>query len=199
MIKTFLWNIKAKLYFYLRNRFPFRYILQHENKSLKQLLSQVPDSQLKFVVDLGVGTGNALSIINCEKIRIGVDFSLSMLHLAKKDISALFVNCDVLFLSLKNEIADLVLAIGLSEYIPQLEIIFQEMKRISKPNAFAIVTYAPKNIWTWLRWFLGHKIYPRKFDDILRIIQSYGFEVVAREKSMMQRQLLIIKSKYLNG
>lgn len=190
MNNKILWNLKANLYRNFRNKFPFRYFLQQENKSLLSLLNKVP-SNFQTVIDLGTGEGNSLQFIGGHVIKLGVDSSFSMLINARKNVTAELVNNDLLHLSLKDQIADLVLIIGVLEYFCDLNPLFREIHRITKADAHIIISYSPNNLWTFLRLFLGYKIYPLKFEKIINIIERNGFQFITINKLLMQHQILI--------
>jgi len=193
MNKLHLWDLKAKLYRKFRKRFVFGYILERENKSLTSLLNKIP-AKIETVLDLGTGDGNALQLVTTAAQKIGVDSSLIMLFNARKNVNALFINSDLLHLSVKSRIADIVLAIGVFEYFSKLGPVLCEIYRITKDNAHIIISYSPNNVWTFLRQFSGHRIYPMKFDNIIKIIEQNDFQFIAFQKGMMQHQILIKKS-----
>ena len=192
MNKSKLWNLKAKFYQGFRNRFPFRYILQQENNSLLALLDKIPQI-FDSVIDLGTGEGNALQLISNHTRKIGVDFSLAMLLNAQERIHADFINCELSHLPLKNKIADLVLIIGVLEYLSEFHSLFKEINRISKANAYVIISYSPNNIWTFLRQFLGHKIYALTYEKMVKLIEINGFAYNTHHRTLMQCQMLIKK------
>ena len=192
MNKLLLWDLKAELYRKFRKRFVFGYILERENKSLISLLNKVP-SKIETVLDLGTGDGNALQLVSTAKQKIGVDSSLKMLFNARKNVNAEFLNSDLVHLSVKNQIADIVLAIGVLEYFSKLDPILCEIYRITRDNAHIIISYSPNNVWTFLRQFSGHRIYPMKLDNIIKVIERNNFQFIAVNKGMMQHQILIKK------
>ena len=192
MKKSIIWNFKAKLYQQFRNQFPFGYFLQQENKSLAALLTKIPP-KFKIVLDLGTGEGNALQFVANHVTKIGVDSSLSMLVNAHRKINAAFINCDLLHLSLKNNIADIVLIIGVLEYFSNLDPIFHEINRVTTKDSYVIISYSPPNIWTFLRQFIGHRIYSIKLKKMIEIIEKNGFEIIKPNKGIMQHQILIKK------
>lgn len=192
MNESTIWNLKAKLYKLFRNQLPFNYFLRQENKSLLSLIELVPQT-FPTVLDLGTGEGNALDIISSSVIKFGVDFNLSMLINARNRVNANLINSELLHLSIKNEIADLVLIIGVLEYFSDINPVFREIRRISKTNTHVIISYSPNNIWTFLRQFLGNKIYPLKSDKIVSIIERNGFQFIEQHRLLMQHQMLIKK------
>lgn len=201
MSEWILWNLKARLYRIFRHRFPFGFILQRENESFVSLLNKIPQDH-KIVLDLGTGEGNALQFIDGCAFKVGVDSSLSMLSNAQQNLKADFVKCDIFQLPFKNEIADLVLVIGVLEYFSEFNLILHEIYRVTKRDAYVIVSFSPNNFWTLLRQFSGHKIYPTNFNNFLRTITKNNFNVIEHRKLMMQHQLLIkkiIKKKGLSS
>jgi len=187
-----LWNVKAKLYQRFRNRCFFGYILRKENRALGSLLMTIP-VEYEVVFDLGTGTGNALSLIDVDTIRVGVDKNFLMLHEADRLIDAHFVNCDIEHLSFKSHSADLILTIGVLEYFSRLDSIFREIYRVAQTTAVIIISYAPFNVWSLLRFLLGHRIYPKTKKQITKIINRNGFCTIQTKRLIMQHQILLKK------
>jgi ubiquinone/menaquinone biosynthesis C-methylase UbiE len=192
MSRKILWNLKAKLYQKFRSIFPFGYILRQENESLLSLIKVTP-ANIQTALDLGTGEGNVLKLITSPVKKIGIDSNFNMLVNARRNIKAEFINGDVVFLSLKNKIADLVLIIGVLEYFPELEPVFNEIYRITTKNAHVIISYSPNNVWTFLRQFSGHRIFPNKLKKMKKIVQKSGFQFVTHKRLIMQHQILIKK------
>ena len=188
-----LWNLKAKLYRYLRSRFPFNLVLKGENKRLELILRSI-DITGKKVIDLGTGTGNVLQFLASTDVQFGIDSTFSMLKLAKQlHTRANLIQADVLKLPIKNNSVELAVAVGLSEYLKDIKSLIMEVYHILKLNGFLVITFSPSGIWTRLRLILGHPIYPRTFEELITIAKQERFQFVKNSYSLMQGQVLFKK------
>lgn len=193
MLKLAVWNIKAKLYHSFRQRFPFRFFLDQEQKSLIFLINKI-SIPVKVVVDLGTGEGEALKVLPESSIhKCGIDICFPMLINASKQVDGDFLNSNVTSLALKSGVADLVMAIGLLEYFTDFNLIFSEISRILKPSAYAIISYTPKNFFSFLRMFLGLKIHTSNINVIKKLTLKNNLSCIEHCRSMMQYQVLIRK------
>ena len=188
-----LWNLKAKLYKCLRLKFPFNFVLKGENKKLELILRSI-DTAGKKVIDLGTGTGNVLQFFDNTDVLIGVDSTFSMLKLSREAYpKAKFIQADALKLPIKMNSVDLVIAVGLSEYLKEIKSLLMEVNDILRLNGFFLITFSPFGIWTRLRLLLGHKIYPRTSEDLITIAKNNRFQVIKNHYSFMQGQVLFKK------
>lgn len=188
-----LWSLKAKFYRSLRANFPFNIILKGENKKLELILDSIRIKNKK-VVDLGTGTGNVLQYLVSSNLVFGIDLTFSMLKTAKQFYpGANLIQANVLELSIKKKSVELVTAIGLSEYLRDIESLFKETNRILKFNGFLVLTFSPRGICTWLRLLFGHPIYSRTLADLITIAKNERFQLVQNSHSLMQGQVLFQK------
>jgi ubiquinone/menaquinone biosynthesis C-methylase UbiE len=174
--------------------FPFGFFFRRENNALASLIKRVPMDR-GIVTDLGTGLGNALSFIQSDFTRIGIDLNLNMLKFAKRRNEGYYIQSDVLTTAIKNESADIVLMCGVWEYIKDHYALLSEIKRIMKRNSYAVITYSPPRFLTRLRIFFGLKIYPITEEHIREYLLENGFEIMALSRCMLQHQLLIKKSE----
>lgn len=188
------WALTARCYERFRAFFPFNLILKAENRQLQALLESI-ELAGKIVIDLGTGTGNALQLCKPDALAIGIDANLTMLQFARMHRpNSFFIQAEVSSLPIKSGLANLILVVGLSEYLYDLDALFKEIARISSNKGWCIFTYSPKTVMTHLRTLLGHKIYPRRLDDIVRIALLWKFEIKKQGRSWMQRQILLQKT-----
>jgi len=188
-----IWNLKAKLYRCLRSKLPFNLVLKTENKKLELILHSIVIAGKK-VIDLGTGTGNVFQFLVSTDIQIGIDSTFSMLKLAKESYpEANFIQADALKLPLKNDSVELVTAVGLSEYLKDVQPLFTEINHILRSNGYLIITFSPFGMWTRLRLLLGHNIYPRTFEQLITIAKNSQFQFVKNSYSFMQGQVLFKK------
>lgn len=94
----------------------------------------------KIVLDLGCGTGTFIGLIsdNTESA-LGIDISKNMLYYGKNKYRHIqFTLADVLHLPIKKESIDVIVSVGLLEYV-DAESVFQEIKRSLKPRGICII------------------------------------------------------------
>jgi ubiquinone/menaquinone biosynthesis C-methylase UbiE len=189
-----IWSLKAKFYRTLRTNFPFNFILKKENKKLESILGSIGISNKK-TLDLGTGTGNVLQYLVDSKLTIGIDFTFSMLQSMRQYYPETnLLQANAIALPIKHGSLELVTAVGLSEYLKNVEPLFKETCQVLKKNGFLLLTFSPRGIWSRLRLLLGHKIYPRTFADLDAIAKSEGFQIIKNSNSIMQSQVLFQKT-----
>ena len=189
-----IWSLKAKFYRTLRTNFPFNFILKKENKKLESILGLIGISNKK-TVDLGTGTGNVLQYLVDSKLTIGIDFTFSMLQSMRQYYPETnLLQANAIALPIKHGSLELVTAVGLSEYLKNVEPLFKETCQVLKKNGFLLLTFSPCGIWSRLRLLLGHKIYLRTFADLDAIAKSEGFQIIKNSHSLMQAQVLFQKN-----
>jgi len=192
-MNDFLWKVKAKLYRLMRSCFPFNLVVKSENKRLEWILQSVEITGKK-VVDLGTGTGNVLQFLTHANPVLAIDITFTMLQAARQLYpNSKFIQADALNLPLKTNAVDVIIAIGLSEYVSNIDSLFKEISRLLKIGSFLILTFSPGGIWSRVRLLLGHSIYPRTLDDLLKVASEEQFQLVKNSRSMMQGQVLFQK------
>lgn len=188
-----LWNIKAKLYRYFRQKSIFGRILQRENANLYQLLDLIPQNPEK-IIDLGCGDGNVLHILknHFPKAQItGLDFNYSMLKNIDKEKNIHPLLGDVIMPPLKRNAFDICTAVGLTEYLQDYNLLFTNLNYILKNGAYVIITFAPTNILTSLRRIHQIKIYPFDEKKFKQTANKMGFIIIDKKNSIMQIQYLM--------
>ncbi len=191
------WNLLAPIYKMLRHNPISRYFIIKENRAIESLLVNLAAYEIKTVCDLGVGRRHCLYFIP-EKIphRFAIDKSMSMIQHTSYDFpETKFLQADVLHLPLKNSSFDLIFCIGLMEYIPEVESLIAQLNPILKNKGHLLISYSPKNALTYLRFFRGHRIYPRKSYEIEKCFSKYHFEISGLKTTPLQHQYLLKKKE----
>jgi ubiquinone/menaquinone biosynthesis C-methylase UbiE len=192
-MNNFFWDVKEKLYRIFRYRFPFHFIIQQENDNIERLLNSI-ETDGKKIVDLGTGNGNALKFFKHAIGSLGVDITFSMLRRARQlHPDVLMIQADAISLPLQNRSVDIASAIGLSEYIKDIELFLVEVHRVLKNNGNFLVTFSPPGIITKIRSLFGNRVYPRKLEHIVEVTKRMPFQVIRTEHSFMQWQVLLKK------
>ena len=189
------WNLLAPIYEKLRRNPISGYFLRQENRAIEALFENLLSYDIKTAGDLGVGRGHSLFLLpETIPLRIALDKSLTMIQLTRKDSpDTQFINANVLNIPVKNATFDLIFCIGVVEYISDLESLFTQLNGILKNEGHLLLSYSPKNIFTSFRFFRGHWIYPREWQEIEKYIQKYQFELSDLKITPLQHQCLLKK------
>lgn len=188
-----VWNRVAWVYHGMRQNPISAKILSEENAAAKQLLATLDFSTIQRALDVGTGIGNALGFIVGFVAQItAVDSSSEMLQAAKIQFPTVhFVHADALNLPFKTASFELVLCVGVSEYVPNVSSLLKELHRMLAPSGVLLFTSATKSPLNWLRYALGHWLFLR--DALGREVQEVGFEIITTSQTMLQRQYLLRK------
>ncbi|MFQ6114064.1 MAG: class I SAM-dependent methyltransferase, partial [bacterium] len=173
-----------------RRLFPFNLILAKEIENLKELISKIHLNDQK-ILDVGTGTGSVLYLFPTTSSVFAADSSFRMIHQARQKHSARFVVAESSMLPFKSYSFHLTTAIGLFEYHKNRLGFLNELKRITDPNGFIIVTYSQIGLLNYLRISLGHKIYLITYKKFISLLAPCGLTVKLFKKSLLQRQVLI--------
>lgn len=186
-----IWNLKAAIY-RLRNKGLFGKILKKENESVVNLLSQYSFEQ-QYVVDIGSGLGNALQLANNPGLSISIDSSFNMLKRQQQvHNDSICVNARVEKLPIQTASVDFVFVIGLMEYLSDRKQAINEIARILKQDGHGIITFSPRNIFTYLRWLMGSPLNPTSNRENQNLIET-NFNIIDHCKTFMQEQYFIQK------
>jgi ubiquinone/menaquinone biosynthesis C-methylase UbiE len=190
-----VWNYIAPLYRTLRSNPIAGYFLKTEMQAAHSLLQQLDFSVIQSICDLGVGRGHSLDLINSEPASIiALDKSLSMARYTKKHYSETqFMVGDALYLPFKESSMDLIICIGLAEYIHELGLLLRQIRTALISQRFLLFSYSPKSILNSLRVLRGHKLYTRNFTEIQTHLRNCHFKILDNKMTPMQQQYLLQK------
>ncbi len=181
-----LWRWKAPLYSFARRLPPAKQLLAAEKKNLLQLLQQFPPSR-GCHLDLGSGTGDSLQILPFEEKRIAVDAEWAML---RRNPSSRRVAARTEALPFSDESSIFISAIGLLEYIEEIDLFFSEVRRVLLPGGIFLFTSSQPNMANRLRWLWGEKLYFQSEQQIGKILQTHGWRILGHRCSLLQEQWL---------
>jgi ubiquinone/menaquinone biosynthesis C-methylase UbiE len=190
-----IWRFQAIFYHGFRRNPVSSRLLKTENEMITLLLECLPVQSLGTVLDLGCGSGNSLSLLPFRAGTIAaLDYSLAMLRYAKRFFPHIyFLNANTCSLPVKENRVDLIICIGLLEYIRDITAFFDEIYSVLKPRMYAIITVSPPSWGTNLRRLLGHRIYARDDKMMRNIFKRHSFIILKQEKTWLQQQFLIQK------
>jgi SAM-dependent methyltransferase len=184
-----LWWIKSKLYNILRPGF----ILKDENEALFSMLQQVIGDSVKKVLDIGTGTGNSYRLLNRFSVyKVGLDTSLAMLYQNSEKRG--LVNGDILTVPFREGTFNLVVCIGVSEYLPDLCTLLKAIKSLLTERGYLVISISPNTVLNLLRSLSGHRLYLRDDKQMKLAAADQRFEFIKKDKTRMQHQYLLQKN-----
>ncbi len=189
-----IWALKSGFYQIARKNPLSYFFLTNERKGLKKLISELDISNHSAILDLGVGRGNSLSLLPRSEQIISIDNCFDMVFRTRQENpDLLFIQADACALPFADNYFDLISCVGLSEYIQDINNLLNDINRVLARKKSVIFTISPKNPLTFLRFLLGHKLYPYSDREICNLFESHNFIVVDKVKTMLQFQYLITK------
>ena len=115
-----------------------------QDKKHQKIIKTLNNREFERFVDVGCGTGRLLEILSSKSgVSIGIDLSRQMLIKAKQrtnDSSAQFVRAEASHLPLRDQVADGVVSVSVSEDGQLFARQFQELSRIATKGAALSMT-----------------------------------------------------------
>lgn len=191
-----IWKIQSSFYEALRKNPLSTKILTKENQTIQSLLAELSFTTISKVLDIGTGRGNILNLIPIKEVFcVGLDFIYSMVHKCKSDFPEVhFVNADGKSFPFHDTIFDLVLCVGVSEYVHEIDKLIRSINGILKLNGHCIFTISPPRFITYFRYMTGHRLYPQHPDNFERLLVEEGFLKLNCTVTPFQIQYLLRKS-----
>lgn len=170
-------------------------ILQKEILAIKSLLSEISDDLLDIIGDIGTGRGHSLELIPAQAgLKMAIDNCTEMIiHTRARYPDIFFSKADALQLPIKNATFDLILCIGLLEYIGDTEQLLNQLNSALKTGRYLIITQSPRHIFNYFRYLTGHKIYTRSTAYLEECFNLSGFEIIGSRATLIQQQYLLQK------
>jgi ubiquinone/menaquinone biosynthesis C-methylase UbiE len=117
---------------------------EEQSKKHAKVVKLLGDKTYSVVVDVGCGTGSFLEAFALRsKIVLGVDVSIQMLTIAKKkapDSTIELVRASASYLPLRDQVADGIVSVSVTQSGPMLEEHSDELLRIAKEHAPLVMT-----------------------------------------------------------
>lgn len=189
------WKILAPFYPWMRNNPVSSSFLKPERAAANSLLSLISETHLEAVADLGSGSGHSLGLLHERAgIRIAVDTCAEMIAFCRPRFqNIIYLQADGCYLPLKADSLDLVLCIGLLEYIADARALFTELFRILKTGGWLMFTNSPPGRLNSLRRLYSPRLYLRHPGEIEKLISSKTFNLINKSKTRLQMQYLLQK------
>lgn len=190
-----MWKLKSTFYYFFRHNLFFIGFLRQEDRAIQLLLESAQHISIKRALDIGTGRGHCLFFVPQTVDTIyAIDTCIEMIKKAKLGWPHVqFVNADVIYTPLRHCVFDLIFCVGISEYISDIRPVLQNIHNLLNFDGFCIFTMSPNNIFTWLRFLLGHRLFPKSESYIERLLTSLQFKIVKKTKTLLQMQYLIQK------
>ncbi len=188
-----LWDAKAGVYDRLRRLPLSRTIYDREMQNLAALL---PERTFERHIDIGTGTGSSLVIFSRPtRLLVLTDISRAMLKKAQRlqNVPAVLLDANTALPFAANSF-DLLSAIGVSEYIRDLQLFLRELARIAAPDADLLLTSSPPRLVTRLRRLNGARPFARSDEEMIKTFEQSGWQTVDSARSFMQTQWLCRKA-----
>lgn len=184
-----LWNLRAPLYNFFRKPWPLNIILGKETRNIRELLAGVHLYDGK-VLDVGCGVGHSSHLLPGAWQVFAMDKSRRMAARAARAGTKNVAAAEADFLPVADNSFDVILAIGLTEYLASLPKFFAETKRSGKNNSLLLCTSSPPGIFSLLRNLGGSKIYQRAPKKIIQTAANAGLALLAQRHFFSQDAFL---------
>ncbi|WP_282036936.1 bifunctional class I SAM-dependent methyltransferase/glycosyltransferase family 2 protein [Saccharicrinis aurantiacus] len=156
------------------------------------------------VLEVGCGTGDLLQTINCKR-KVGIDFSIEMIKLAKEQHSEIeFHEMEAENISL-NEKFDVIILSNVIGLLPDIEHVFKQLHNVTHPKTRIIVTYYNR-LWEPIIRFAELLRFKRKSPqqnwlstkDIENLLYLSDFDAYKSNRNMLVPYNIPIISGFLN-
>jgi ubiquinone/menaquinone biosynthesis C-methylase UbiE len=196
-----LWKLQASFYHLFRSNPVSARILQNENVAIKSLLSAIPEKNIGYGLDIGSGRGHSLELVSeSEASWVAIDYSKQMIRRCRPQFQEVrFILGDAREMPFKGENFDLILCIGISEYLEDLDRFLNEIWKLLKPSGFVILTLAPPNCLNFIRWMIGHRIYPFREAKLRESLANIPLTIIRTNQILLQDQYLLRKEESGKG
>lgn len=165
----------------------------NERQAVRSLLNTTDLDNTSIVVDLGTGAAGP-PVLKNYAISIGIDWAFNMLKMAKRfDCASFFIQGDSLSTPIKSSAADVITAIGLTEYLRDHDAFLTETGRILKPGGHLLITTSPPNIFNYLRHLYNPKLNLKNSDYWRRLCLDKGLKFISEVKTVIQTAMLFRK------
>jgi ubiquinone/menaquinone biosynthesis C-methylase UbiE len=160
-------------------------VLREENSTLQELL---PHDKEGIVLDVPVGTGRISNMLNIYRKKIGADFSKEMLNKAKEKEYSSLIRCDVECIPLIKQSMDIVISLRFFSHYQSMDPFIKEYSRLLRINGvliFDTVKWSPRSMQPEVCKILGGKVFVHIRKNIIKLLASYGFELVDQKSRFL--------------
>ena len=141
-MSRFLWKLQSPFYSILRRNPVSIVFLKAELNATRKLFESIPIDTYHRILDVGIGRGDSLEILRKYSTQIfGIDNCYNMLKRSSRNFPKVdFIRADILSLPFSISIFNLLICVGVSEYIKDKEKLLKNVYISLKPGGMAIIT-----------------------------------------------------------
>lgn len=154
-----------------------KYITEVETQFIKNSLGT---KSLEIVMDVGAEAGRFSQLSqNAQTVSIDID-KKALKRLKSKSPDTLIIQADAKYLPLKDELFDAITMIEVLDYIPELQLLFQEAYRTLKPGSPIVLSFGNRSSLKAKLRQLSGKSYMHAYKNVLKAIRESNFSVIKK-------------------
>lgn len=154
-----------------------KYITEVETQFIKDSLNI---DSLQMVMDVGAEAGRFSQLSpNAQTISIDID-KKALRRLKNKTSNTLIIQADARYLPLKDALFDAITMIEVLDYIPELDLIFEEAYRTLKPQSPLVLSFGNRSSLKAKLRQLSGKSYTHAYKNVLKTLKASNFSVVKK-------------------
>lgn len=182
------WHVQSVFYAFLRRLPGAAFCLRQERRRIQSLLDQMEVGD-GLVLDIGSGSGSTLNLLPDAPAVVALDRCEAML--SRISVPGIYrVAGDAASLPLGANLFGLISVIGVTEYVPDLRAVILEIRRVSRPGSFLLITRSFPCLLNRFRIVLGHRLFLRKKEAFMSTLSACGFGCMGQTRSLIQEQSL---------
>lgn len=185
-MKRSWWHVQSAFYEFLRRLPGAAFCLRQERRRIQNLLDRM-EFRDGLVLDIGSGSGSTLNLLPNVPAIVALDRCETMLSRIR--VPGIYrIAGDAGSLPLAANLFSFVSVIGVTEYLPDLQAVIAEIRRVSRPGAFLLITRSFPCLLNRFRIVLGHRLFLRKKEPFMNTLSSCGFGCMGQTRSLIQEQ-----------
>ena len=185
-----IWKIKSLLY-RVRTIVPLSVILNREMRKLSELAVHLVYEN-NTLLDVGTGCGQSLDVFPDHVRIITLDSCPDMVSRIHRPLILPLV-ADACAPPFPTDTFSAISAVGISEYLPDIDLFFSQMASLLNPGGFLLFTTSPPGLFSFLRAFLGTPLKTYSPQRVLDKALRSGLSCVKQTHTLMQNQYLFKK------
>lgn len=191
---------KSKIYLKENYNFIHKIIKKKEIILFKKIIKSLIYKKKIDILDIGSGVGTYTKLLTIKSCTITcIDSSKKMLDkITNKKIRKIHTN----FLKFKKSRKyDLILSLGVIEFVKDYTIFLKKVTHISKKNTSVIFLLPGNNLLSFFyklyHTISGNKIYLHNLDNIISVLEKLGWTIIYKKKIVFFSTFLVAKFKFL--
>jgi len=195
IFQLFRWNHVSGMYDSLRQLPGIRLVYNQEVYAQQKLIRNLNLPDHTRVLNAGCGPSPFPPFYPQQK-RFSFDLSYQMLKQQKQRFNYHKIcQAQAPFLPFKPAKFDLIVAIGLSEYVGSLKNLFGCLSPLLHPSAYLIISSSPPKLLNQMRRLLLQTLYLRTDEYIISEAKNHGLLLRATNQTLIQSQFLLQKQQ----